>query len=181
PRAGGATRAPRPPPIISSGAFQLVTWHLGIHFLGPGVNAAPQIAGVAKAVPGKVGGRVNAAGPGVIVKTQQAFLSLLAHQPLDEVLGHELRAIQTHGVPLLARAEVEQADLLAEGTALGDLFGLNLQLSVRLVAGLDVGDDFVHVQLSITLATLGERFLRRAATTRATADVTLATTRPARA
>ncbi len=77
-----------------------------------------------------------------------------------KLLREEMRIRQFHRVEFLSRANIEQVNLFASGETVCEFARLDLHRAIGLVAGKDVFYHFIDVQIFISRANAGQRFVR---------------------
>src|SRR3954447_23207242 len=89
-----------------------------INFRAPGVDAAAETLHFAETVALKIRRRVHAARALMIVNDDELIARPLPENLLHQLLREEVRLGQFNGFPFLARADIEELDLLAGCEAL---------------------------------------------------------------
>ena len=107
----------------------------------------------------------------MIVNDQKFFPRPLAQNFLHKLLREEMRVRQLHRVEFLPGADVEQLNLLAGGEPIGEFTRFDLHRAIRFVTDNNVLDNFIDVQVLISRANAGQRFVGTESATAAPANM----------
>ena len=132
--------------------------HLGINFLRPSIYPTAQTTDILEAMAHEIRGGVEAIFALMIDHDDWQGIGTAAHQLLHNSLGEKDRTINVDGFEFLAGTDVDELRggiLFDEGGKLG---GRDQDFLVLFVAGGDVGEDFIDIQIAVAGADLGEGF-----------------------
>lgn len=119
----------------------------------------------------EIGGGIKAVFALVIDDDDGLGIGAAAHELLHDGLGKKERTVNVDGLEFLAGTDIDKLHggvLLDEG---GEVGGRDENFFILLVAGSDVGEDFVDVQVAVAGADLGEGFGGLETATAAAANV----------
>jgi len=142
-----------------------------INFRAPGVDSAAQTLDVFETMALEIGSRVHASLAMMIVNDEKPFPRPIAQALLHKLLREENCIRQPYGIEFLPGANVEQLNWLIGGKAIGEFTRFDLQRAIRLVTDKDVLDYFLDVQIFISCANAGQRFVGTESATAAPANM----------
>ena len=149
----------------------MVAGQFCINFRAPGVNSAAQTLDVFETVALEISRRVHASVAFVIVDDEKIFPRPLAQNILHKLLREEICAGELHCVEFLPGTNVQHLNLVAGGEPVGEFTGLDLHRAIRFVTDNYVFDHFIDIQIFISRANAGERFIGAESTAAAPANM----------
>lgn len=160
--------------------FDAVTGQRGVGLLAVGVDASAQSLHIVEPMSRQVGHGIQAALSGVVIHDDGLGLVPIPQNFVQKLLRGLARPGNEHGFVFFKGADIQQLGLVSGMQGGVELFGFHKKRHVFLMAFFDVGNHFLHRDILVPRAQLGDRLLGTEGAGAATAQMIAGKKRAAR-